>query len=444
MSRGVVLALVTLLAVPVARAQQVVYRIPVTGTIENGLAPFVARALKEAAQAKAAAAILDLDTPGGRVDAAERIVDAVRASPIPVYAFVNPRAFSAGAFIALATSGIYMTPGGVIGAATPVDGSGTKAPEKYVSAMRAEFRALAEANGLDPKIAEAMVDESIEIPNLKPAGKLLTLSTGEALQVGFAKGEVNDLQGVLAAANLSGATVMQIAPNWAELVVRFLTNPVVSPLLLSLGMLGLIFEIKTGAFGLGGLISLASLGLFFGSHLLLGLAGWEEVLLLGVGLIALGVEVFLLPGFGVAGILGIVMIASSMLLALIGSAPTGADVLQAVAVLVASLVVTAAVLFGWLRHLPNSTRWSGLFLHHSSEAAEGFISAPLREELVGRTGVALTDLRPSGTAVFDEERLDVVTEGEFVRSGSSVTVLRSDGYRHVVRAIERLSDSAVG
>jgi membrane-bound serine protease (ClpP class) len=443
-SRGVVLALVTLLAVPVARAQQVVYRIPVTGTIENGLAPFVARALKEAAQAKAAAAILDLDTPGGRVDAAERIVDAVRASPIPVYAFVNPRAFSAGAFIALATSGIYMTPGGVIGAATPVDGSGTKAPEKYVSAMRAEFRALAEANGLDPKIAEAMVDESIEIPNLKPAGKLLTLSTGEALQVGFAKGEVNDLQGVLAAANLSGATVMQIAPNWAELVVRFLTNPVVSPLLLSLGMLGLIFEIKTGAFGLGGLISLASLGLFFGSHLLLGLAGWEEVLLLGVGLIALGVEVFLLPGFGVAGILGIVMIASSMLLALIGSAPTGADVLQAVAVLVASLVVTAAVLFGWLRHLPNSTRWSGLFLHHSSEAAEGFISAPLREELVGRTGVALTDLRPSGTAVFDEERLDVVTEGEFVRSGSSVTVLRSDGYRHVVRAIERLSDSAVG
>jgi len=424
-----------LLAPPVARAQQVVYRIPVSGTIENGLAPFVARALKEAAQAKAAAAILDLDTPGGRVDAAERIVDAVRASPIPVYAFVNPRAFSAGAFIALAASGIYMTPGAVIGAATPVDGSGTKAPEKYVSAMRAEFRALAEANGLDPTIAEAMVDESIEIPNLKPAGKLLTLSTGEALRVGFAKDQVNDLQGVLAAVDLAGATVMQISPNWAELVVRFLTNPVVSPLLLSLGMLGLIFEIKTGAFGLGGLISLTSLGLFFGSHLLLGLAGWEEVLLLGVGLIALGVEVFLLPGFGVAGILGILMIAASMLLALIGSAPTGADVVQAAAVLLASLVVTGAVVFGWLRHLPNSTRWSGLFLRDSAHASEGYISALPRGELVGRTGVALTDLRPSGTAVFDEERLDVVTEGEFVHSGSSVTVLRSDGYRHIVRAV---------
>jgi membrane-bound serine protease (ClpP class) len=432
--RPLLFALAALAAVPALRGQ-VVYRIPVTGTIENGLAPFVARALKEAAAANAAAAVLDLDTPGGRVDAAERIVDAVRASPIPVYAFVNPRAFSAGAFIALAARGIYMTPGGVMGAATPVDGSGTKAPEKYVSAMRAEFRALAEANGLDPRIAEAMVDETIEIPNLKPAGKLLTLSTGEALSVGFAKGEVNDLDAMLAAVGLSGATVVQISPNWAELVVRFLTNPIVSPLLLSLGMLGLIFEIKTGAFGLGGLISLSALGLFFGSHLLLGLAGWEEMLLLGVGLISLGVEVFLLPGFGIAGVLGIVLIASSMLLALIGAAPTGADVIQAAAVLTAALVVTGAVLFGWLRHLPSSTRWSGLFLRESAHASEGFISAPLRDELVGRTGVALTDLRPSGTAVFDDERLDVVTEGEFVKSGSTVTVLQSDGYRHVVRAL---------
>lgn len=435
MRRSLLLALLVLAPGAAVRGQQVVVRIPVTGTIENGLAPFVARALKEAARANASAAILDLDTPGGRVDAAERIVDAVRASPIPVYAFVNPRAFSAGAFIALAANGIYMTPGGVIGAATPVDGSGTKAPEKYVSAMRAEFRALAEARGLDPKIAEGMVDETIEIPNLKPAGKLLTLSTSEAITVGFAKGEVKDVAALLAAVNLPGATVMQISPNWAELVVRFLTNPVVSPLLLSLGMLGLLFEIKAGAFGLGGLVSLTALGLFFGSHLLLGLAGWEEVLLLGVGLIALGVEVFLLPGFGVAGILGVVLIAASILLSLLGAAPTGPDVLQAAAVLAASLIVTGAVLFGWLRHLPNSPRWSGLFLSHRSEASEGFISAPQREELVGRTGVALTDLRPSGTAVFDDERLDVVTEGEFVHSGSSVTVLRSDGYRHVVRAV---------
>jgi len=417
-----------------AQAQQV-YRIPVTGVIENGLAPFVARALREAAAANAQAAILDLDTPGGRVDAAERIVDAVRASSVPVYAFVNPRAFSAGAMIALSARGIYMAPTGVMGAATPVDGAGTKAPEKIVSAMRAEFRALAEANGLDPRIAEGMVDETLEIEGVKPAGQLLTLSTSEAIRVGFAKGQADSFESLLQTLDLGGATVVQLEPNWAEALVRFLTHPLVSPLLLSLGMLGLIFEIKTGAFGLGGLISLASLGLFFGSHLILGLAGWEEVLLLGIGLIALGVEVFLLPGFGVAGVIGIVLIVGAMLLSLVGAGPTVADFLQAGAVLGAALLVTGAVLFGWLRHLPNSQRWSGLFLKDSTHAAEGFISAPLRDDLVGATGVATTDLRPSGTATIDGERLDVVTEGEFIAAGTEITVIRSDGYRHVVRPV---------
>jgi membrane-bound serine protease (ClpP class) len=353
---------------------------------------------------------------------------------VPVYAFVNPRAYSAGAMIALSAKGIYMNPAGVIGAATPVDGSGTKAPEKIVSAMRGEFRALAEASGLDPRIAEGMVDETLEIPGLKPSGKLLTLSTSEALRVGFARGEAADLDAMLGALGLTGATIVTPELNWAEQVVRFLTSPLVSPLLLSLGMLGLLFEIKSGAFGLGGLISLLSLGLFFGSSMLLGLAGWEEVLLLGIGLISLGVEVFLLPGFGVAGVLGVVLIAGAMLLALVGSAPTVNDILQAGAILAISLIVTGAVLFGWLRHLPNSERWSGLFLKTTTESGEGFISAPPRGELIGRPAKAFTDLRPSGTAVIDGERLDVVTEGEFIKAGTALTIIRSDGYRHVVRA----------
>jgi membrane-bound serine protease (ClpP class) len=269
---------------------------------------------------------------------------------------------------------------------------------------------------------------------VKPAGQLLTLSTSEALKLGFAKGEAADLDAMLGALGIVGASIVTPSLNWAELVVRFLTHPLVSPLLLSLGMLGLIFEIKSGAFGLGGLVSLASLGLFFGSSLLLGLAGWEEVLLLGIGMIALGVEVFLLPGFGVAGVLGTVLITASMLLALVGSAPNVNDFLQAGAILVASLVVTGAVLFGWLRHLPNSQRWGGLFLKTSSYADEGFVSALPRPDLVGRAAEAYTDLRPSGTALVDGERLDVVTEGEFISAGTPLTVLRSDGYRHVVRA----------
>ncbi|MEP7176597.1 MAG: NfeD family protein [Gemmatimonadales bacterium] len=430
------LALLALGALPARAQTPVVYRLAVSGVVENGLAPYVGRGLREAAAAGASAVYLDIDTPGGRIDAAERIADAVGASPVPVYAFVNPRAYSAGALIALSAKEIFMRPGAVLGAATPVDGQGVKASEKMVSAMRAEFRALAEARGRDPKVAEAMVDERVEVPGVNEAGRLLTLSTNEALRVGFAKASVDGQAKLLDAIGLPGARVVTIEPNWAELVVRFLTNPLVSPLLLSLGVLGLVFEIKTGAFGLGGLISLGSLGLFFGSSFLIGLAGWEEVLLLGLGLLAIGVEVFILPGFGAAGLLGAAAVASAVLLALIGGSPSAADVTQALVVLGASLAITVAVSYAWIRHLPNSGRFAGLILRGGSGQADGYISAPARLDLVGQEGVAMTDLRPAGTALVAQERVDVVTEGEYVPQGHAVRVVRSEGYRLVVRGLQ--------
>jgi membrane-bound serine protease (ClpP class) len=437
MRRWSLLTLAFLLTPWLAAAGQAptVYRISVSGVVELGLAPYVSRSIREAEEAGAVAAYLDIDTPGGRIDAAERIADAVRNARIPVYAYVNPRALSAGALIAMSSNGIYMRPGAVIGAATPVDGQGTKASEKMVSAMRAEFRAVAEQRGLDPKLAEAMVDENVEIPGVVRKGQLLTLSTGEAVRLRFAKGAVSDEQALLKAIAYPSAQVVNTEPNWAEGVVRFLTNPLVAPLLLSIGILGLMFEIKTGAFGLGGLVSLVSLGLFFGSSLILGLAGWEEILLLGLGVIALAVEIFVIPGFGVAGVVGILAIVASMVLAMMGAAPTTGDIAQALAVLGASLFITAAVIYAWFRHLPNSGRFSGLLLKGAGNRSEGFISAPSRQDLVGVNGVALTDLRPSGTARIGAERLDVVTEGEYVPQGSRVQVVQSDGYRHVVRPV---------
>jgi membrane-bound serine protease (ClpP class) len=429
------LALLSTLCAPVWAQAPTVYRIPVTGVVENGLAPYVARSIREAEAAGAVAAFLDIDTPGGRIDAAERIADAVRAARIPVYAFVNPRAYSAGALIAISSNGIYMRPGAVIGAATPVDGQGTKASEKMVSAMRAEFRSMAEQRGLDPKLAEAMVDENVEIPGVVKKGQLLTLSTAEAVKLKFAKAQVADEAALLQAIGHPGARVFTSEPNWAEGIVRFLTNPLVAPMLLSLGILGLVFEIKTGAFGIGGLLSLASLGLFFGSSFILGLAGWEELLLLGLGAIAVAVEVFVLPGFGVAGVVGTLAIVASMVLAMMGARPSSGDLAQALAVLGASIVITIAVIYAWLRHLPNSGRFSGLLLRGAVHKSEGFISAPNRGDLIGRDGVAVTDLRPSGTARVGGERLDVVTEGEYVSQGSRVQVVQSDGYRHVVRAV---------
>lgn len=420
-----------------AQSPAVVYRLDVQGTIENGLAPYIARGIREANARGAAAIYLDIDTPGGRVDAAERIADAIRASRIPVYAFVNPRAYSAGALIAISTNGIYMREGAVLGAATPVDGQGTKAPEKYVSAMRAEFRALAEARGLDPRIAEAMVDENLGVPGLVDAGKLVTLSTSEALKVGYAKGQVESEEQLLASIGAPGARVEAIDINWAENVVRFLTSPIVSPLLLSLGILALLAEIKAGAHGLGLLIGLSSLGLFFGSSLIIGLAGMEEIILLALGFVAIAVEVFLLPGFGVAGILGAVLIGASVVLAMLGTFPTSGDVVQALAVLGASVFITLAIAFAWFRHLPNSRRFKGLIHQESSLSAEGYVSALPRGELVGKQGVAITDLRPAGVATVDGERIDVVTEGEYIHASSPIEVMRAEGYRHVVRLIPK-------
>lgn len=412
-----------------------VVRVPVSGTIELGLAPFVERALEEAAEERAVAAILDLDTPGGRIDAAWQIIDAVRDASLPVYAYVNRRALSAGAMIALSADALYMRPGSTIGAATPVTGQGQKASEKMVSAMRSEFRALAEERGFDPRVAEAMVDESIEVPGVVEAGKLLTLTTEEAIELEVAHAVVEDWPDLLGRVGLEDAATAEARPNWAEAVVRFLTHPAVAPLLLSLGFLGLLVEIKTPTFGLAGGVGLLCLAAFFGARLLVNLAGLEEMLLLGAGLALILLEIFVIPGIGLAGIAGGLAVASSIVLSLLGRFPTLGDIVEATGLVSLSLILVAVLAFALLRHLPHSRSLSGIFLKDETSRDTGYLSAPAREELVGMTGVALTDLRPSGTVLVGEERIDVVTEGPWIEAETPVRIVRAEGYRHVVREL---------
>jgi membrane-bound serine protease (ClpP class) len=410
-----------------------VYRVPVHGVIELGVAPFIARSISEAERAGARAIVLDIETPGGRIDAAQQIVNALKESKVPTYAYVNRRAWSAGAMIALATDGIYMRPGATMGAATPVDGGGTKASEKIVSAMRSEMRGLAEARKLDPRVAEAMVDEEIEIPGVVAKGKLLTLTSGEAVRVGYAQ-EVADWNALMARINAVGAPVQSARVNWAEGLVRFFTHPLVAPMLLSLGFLGLLIEMKTPAFGLAGVAGLVMLGLFFGSHYLVGLAGWEELMLLMGGVALIGVEMFVLPGFGIAGLIGLLAVLASIYLSLVTHLSSEADMSQAAGILSAALLIV--IIAGWaiLRSLPRSGRFarSGMLLGEATDRATGYISNPIREELIGKSGVALTDLRPAGAGQFDDERLDVVSDNVWISAGSKIRIIRSEGYRHVV------------
>jgi membrane-bound serine protease (ClpP class) len=414
-----------------------VYRVPVQGVIELGLAPFVARALEEAEAAGARAVILDIETPGGRIDAAERIVDAIRAAQVPVYAFVNSRAFSAGAMIALAADEIYMVPAAVMGAATPVTGEGQKAPEKIVSAMRSEMRALAEAHGRDPRIAEAMVDEEIAIDSVVEAGKLLTLTTSEAERLGYGR-SVADFDALLATLALTDAPIVEPRVNWAERLVRFFTHPAVAPLLLSLGFLGIIWEFKVPGFGLPGGVGIASLALFFGSHLLLGLAGIEELLLIGAGVVLIAVELFLLPGFGIAGVAGGLAVAAGFYLSLVSDMASAGDYIQALGVFSVSVLVVLVVAWALLRHLSRGRRniASGILLGEATSRERGYLSQVIRPELVGATGVALTDLRPAGAARIGEERVDVVADANWISAGTPVRIVRSEGYRHVVQPLD--------
>ncbi len=416
-------------------AQELVYRIPVTGTIELGLAPYIQRVLSEAEEAGAHAAILDVNTLGGRVDAALTIVDAVSSARIPVYALVDPRAISAGALISVSADSVFMVPDGLMGASTVVTGGGEKAPEKAQSVMRAQFRTIAERRGIDPEIGMAMVDEEIAIEGVVEAGKLLTLTTDEAVRVGYAI-EVDGFDDLLERLGVADAEVRVPGVNWAERLVRFLSNPLVAPLLLSIGTLGILIEIKTPSFGIAGTVGVVSLAAFFGSHWIIGLAGMEELLLLTAGLIALGIELFLVPGFGIAGLIAFLCIGASIFLALIGNLPTWGDVTRASGIIFMAGLIVIAAIYLIVRQLPARAGARGIFLKTATSTEDGFVSGVAREDLTGHEGVTITDLRPAGAIKIDGERLDVVSEVGFVAKGTRVRIIRSESYRHVVEPVE--------
>jgi membrane-bound serine protease (ClpP class) len=426
-------------ALPAQTGRPVVYVVPITGVIDLGLAPFVSRVLEEAAEAQATAVILDINTFGGRVDAAVLIRDALLQARVRTVAFVNKRAISAGALISLAAETIAMADGGTIGAATPVEigspgGPAQPVAEKTVSYMCKEFRATAESRKRPPLLAEAMVDADVEIPGVSEKGKLLTLTTEEALQHKLADVRANSLAAVLHALDLGGADIRTASPTWAETLVRFLTHPVVSSLLMTLGILGLIVEIRTPGFGVPGALGLLSLGLFFWGHWLVQLAGWEELLLVGLGVVLLALEVFVIPGFGLPGILGLMALLSGLGLSLVGAGATWEAILTSMGWVAISLLLALAVSLALVRVLPRLPWGRRLILETELLAGAAGASAPAHEQRwLGKSGTTVTPLRPAGLAHLDGERVDVVSEGAFIEAGQAIDVIRVDGNRIVVR-----------
>jgi membrane-bound serine protease (ClpP class) len=443
-----------------------VYVVPITGTIDLGLAPYLRRVLAEAEAAGAAAVLLEIDTPGGRLDAVLQMRDALLGSSVPTIAFVDRTAFSAGALIAIACEEIYMTPGAVIGAATPVDGAtGETATEKIVSAVRTTFKATAEARGRDPRVAEAMVDPDVVIEGLVTRGELLTLTTTEATNWGYNDGVVANRAELLAAAGLANSPVIETEPSLAERFVRFITDPVVSSLLITAGVLILIADLFVEGFGIGGLAGLGLLALFFWGHYLAGLTGWEDLALVALGLVLIAIEIIVVPGFGVPGLLGLAALLGGLFLAMLGrDIQTPEGIAQAGLTILASFIGIVIGVVAIFAFLSRSRRLDKLVLHSAVGNAEASTARPAAgwlgwfgsssnlprgsqqpslsekraeqaEELVSArvTGVALSDLRPSGIASIDGERVDVVTEGEHIPEGEPIEVINDEGYRRVVR-----------
>ncbi|KZR60475.1 NfeD family protein [Pseudobacillus badius] len=409
--------------------EQPVYVVPVHHEVEKGLYAFMERSFEEAAENGAQLIVLDIHTPGGAVDAAGEIGKLLDETDIRTVAFINDRALSAGAFISLHTDAIYMVPNGQIGAAAIIDQQGNMADKKVQSYWRSAMKSAAQTNGLDPKYAIAMADPEVNLPEYGAGkGELLTFSAKEALETGYSKATVRELKQVLQHEKAGEAQVIEVEESWAEKVARFVTNPIVVPILLSLASLGLVLELYSPGFGLPGSVGLASLLLFFYGHLVAGLAGYESVLLFIIGAVLVVAELFL-PG-GIAGILGFSALAGSILLAGDNVKWMGVSLVIAMAISITAMILMVKV-FG-----KKMKFFKKMILNDATNTESGYVSNVNRSELLGKTGITKTPFRPSGTMMMEKERIDAVSEGGFIAPGKEVVVVKVEGARIVVREID--------
>lgn len=409
---------------------ELIYVIPVEKEVERGLEAFLSRSIDTAEEQGADQIIFEVHTPGGFVDAAGNIAALIRNTDIPTTAFVTGDALSAGAYLSLNADEIVMAPGTRMGSAAVIDGSGSAADDKAQSAWLASMREAAAINDRDEEYALAMADPSIDLPDLGAGeGELLTLTPGQALDVGYSEGTYESREDVIEYLGMEQAEVREMETTFAETLARFITGPVVVPILLSLGTLGLVLELFSPGFGVFGIVGASSLALFFFGHMVAGFAGLEALVLLGAGAVLLLIEVFS-PSFGILGILGI----GSMLFSLVLSGYSTTNILFALAI---ALVITAVAAGLFLKYIGYSGTLRKIVFEEQAGNEQGYVSNTSREHLLGETGRALTILRPSGTAEFNQERLDVVSEGGYIEQGRKVKVVSVSGSKMIVREVDQ-------
>jgi len=462
-----------------------IYVIPISGTIDLGLSAFVKRAAQEAKEKNVDAVVLDINTYGGRVDAADEMVTIIAdLAPIPTFAYVSHSAWSAGALIALACKDISMQTGSSIGSAEPrvmgVPNNNKTADEKMISALRAGFKATAEANNHSPNLAQAMVDLNIELVQIKFNDQMLILTRAEFdnLKAKSPKKKLKNEKIICAEKELLNLTASEALdlklssktlasqddffeylktkldnndkplefkiltknPTWSENIVRFLTHPIISPLLLSLGFLGIMFELKMPGWGISGTLGAIFIILFFWGHYLVGLANFADLAIFTLGFMLLIIEAFFIPGFGFIGFAGLVCMFIGLMLMLIKypfNFPSF-EFSNAFYTVAQAFVLTFIICLAGIKYLPKSTFFKKIQLSNRETTNLGFETKSLPEKIsIGTIGIAKSILRPSGRAIFDQDIIDVTTQGEFIDKEKDIIIVNIQGNKVFVEEKRR-------
>ncbi len=432
------------------RKKELVYKFDIKQNIMPGTWRQTKQAFAEADSLNADMILIHMNTYGGTVLDADSIRTKIINSPIPVYVFIDNNAASAGALISIACDSIYMRKGASIGAATVVNQTGEKMPDKYQSYMRAIMRSTAESHGgdtiisgqdttfrwfRDPRIAEAMVDESVYIPGIIDTGKVLTFTPSEAMKHGFCEGIAEDVPEVLEKIGVENYELVEYKPTFLEKVIGFLVNPIVSGILIMAILGGIYFELQTPGIGFPLVIALIAATAYFAPLYLEGLAAHWEILLFIIGVILIAVEIFVLPGFGIAGVLGILFSFTGLVLSLLNNVNFDFKGVNPDKIVTALTTVIVALFGGFILSILLSKRlfsadhgaFRNLSLHEVQEKEKGFVGVDTKiKSLTGKTGTAYTVLRPSGKVIIEGKIYDAVANLGMIDKGEQVIVVKDE------------------
>ncbi|MBN2612303.1 MAG: nodulation protein NfeD [Bacteroidales bacterium] len=435
----------------------IIYQFDIKDEIAKPVWRITQRAFEEAGKLGAAYILIHMNTYGGMVNIADSIRTKILNSHIPVMVYIDNQAISAGALISIACDSIYMRAGGSIGAATVVNQTGEQVPDKYQSFMRSTMRATAEAHGRDtiirgndtivqwhrdPKIAEAMVDPVLEVEGIVEEGQVLTFTAEEALQNNYCEGIADNVPAVLKMAGLSDYEVVEYKATGIDKIIGFLLSPLMQGLLIMIIIGGIYFELQTPGIGFPLAAAATAALLYFAPLYLEGLAQNWELIVFVAGLILLGFEIFVIPGFGVAGVSGIILVITGLTMAMIDNIVFEFEGIQAMdRVLKAFLIVVISVSVAFVGSIIISkqlftSKTFRLALNTVQKKEEGYISIDLHQkEMIGKTGIAYTILRPSGMVQIDGEIFDAKAEIGYIEKGEKIKVIRDEaGQLYVIKA----------